>query len=114
MLEEGIVEPWLPLVLPPDPYVMVVMSRIRDGAENEVRKDFTPSERVAILEALETNTHGGNRLSEQEQNIALGCDDAAKRAGFGNRETARQAKRVVEDGVLELVGSSAEFGSWSG
>ncbi len=67
-------------------------------AENEVRKDFTPSERVAILEALETNTHGGDRRSDQEQNIAVDRDDAAKAAGFGNRETARQAKKVVESG----------------
>ncbi len=111
MLEEGIVEPWLPLEMPSDSYVMVVMSRIRNGAANEVRKNFTPSERVAILEAIETRGRG--RPASNSQNIA-NCDEAPKRAGFGNRETARQAKRVVEDGVLELVGSSAEFGSWSG
>ena len=79
-------------------------------AENEVRKDFTPSERVAILEAIEAsigNRQGQRTDLEPLQNIAEVAqetrDAAAKRAGFGNRETARQAKKVVEDGVLELV-----------
>ena len=68
-------------------------------AENEVRKDFTPSERVAILGAIETKPEEDQVNS---QNIAS-SDEAAKAAGLGNRENARQAKNVVEDGVLELV-----------
>jgi hypothetical protein len=34
-------------------------------AENEIRKDFTPSERVAIVEAMRTLHRGGDRVSEQ-------------------------------------------------
>jgi len=87
------------------PVRAVALNEIVAGeyAENEVRKDFTPSERVAILEALSTYSHGGDRRSNQEQNIALDRDEAAKRAGFGNRETARQAMSVVEGGASELV-----------
>jgi hypothetical protein len=49
-------------------------------AENEIRKDFTASERVAILETINTQSHGGNRKTDQEQNIAV--DKAAKKAGL--------------------------------
>lgn len=62
--------------------------------ENEVRKDFTPSERVAIMAAM-LPPHGGDRKSDQKQNFAFDRDEAAKKAGFGNYETARQAKTVV-------------------
>jgi ParB-like chromosome segregation protein Spo0J len=71
--------------------------------ENELRKDFTPSERVAILATIERNKHGGDRKSDQEQNIAVDANTAAKLAGFGNKETARQARLVVDQGVEELV-----------
>ena len=87
------------------PVWAVALNEIVAGeyAENEVRKDSTPSERVEILEALTTYSHGGDRRSNQGQNIALDREEAAQRAGFGNRETARQAMTVVEGGASEIV-----------
>lgn len=64
-----------------------------------IRKDFTPSERVAILQTIERKPEGNQFNS---QNLASSAT-AAKLAGFGNRETARQATRVVERGTSELV-----------
>ena len=60
-------------------------------AENNVRKDFTPSERVAIAETIkaEIEKHQGAR-TDLGQHIGRSerVDDvAARRAGFGNRET---------------------------
>lgn len=80
-------------------------------AENEVRKDFTDSERVAIGRAIEESLAGRvGRPSKEEivQNFAQlksekSRDIAAQRAGFGNGETYRQAKNVVDNGVPELV-----------
>ena len=72
-------------------------------AENEVRKDFTLSERVAILKTLDRHAHGGDRGSDQEQTVALDAREAATRAGLGNRETARQATLVVDKGTPALV-----------
>jgi hypothetical protein len=65
-------------------------------AENEVRKDFTPSERVAIARAIERqvgNRRGQRTDTERVQQIAQvdpGTKTravAAARAGFGNHET---------------------------
>jgi ParB/RepB/Spo0J family partition protein len=59
--------------------------------ENEVRKDFTPSERVAIARAIERQI--GNRRGQRVQKVAQvepgrkTRDAAAERAGFGNHET---------------------------
>lgn len=80
--------------------------------ENEVRKDFTPSERVAIAEAVKAEL--GNRQGQRTdkglvQNVAQVQPGTktrqitAKKAGFGNAETYRQAKAVTETGVPELV-----------
>jgi ParB-like chromosome segregation protein Spo0J len=75
--------------------------------ENEVRKDFTPSERVAIAKAVERQI--GNRRGQRVQKIAQvesgqkTRDAAAKRAGFGNHETYRQAAKVVESGTPPLI-----------
>jgi len=69
-------------------------------AENEVRKDFTVSERVAILEAIDKKPVGGD--FDQWQNFAT-ANNAAKQAGLGNKETARQAKAVVSEGAPELI-----------
>lgn len=80
-------------------------------AENEFRKDFTPSERVAIGEAIEAEL--GNRqgkrtdleLRENFPEVSEGRnrDIAAKASGFGNGKTYEQAKKVVEQGAPELV-----------
>ena len=66
--------------------------------ENEVRKDFTPSERVAIDKAIERqvgNRRGQRTDRQRVQKIAQvepgrkTRDAAADRAGFGNHETYR-------------------------
>ncbi len=88
-------------------------------AENELRKDFTPSERVSIGQAIEEylGNRQGQRTDKEDnetrdqlrQNfaeVAAGKrteDIAAERAGFGNRETYRQAKAVVHNGAPQLV-----------
>lgn len=69
--------------------------------ENEVRKAFTPSERVAILSAI-SPPNGGDRVSEQRQNFVFDKHEAASKAGFGNYETARQARAVVQSGTPAL------------
>ena len=67
--------------------------------ENEIRKDFTPSERVAIERTInaEIERRQGAR-TDLGQNLGRSrvADASAKLAGFGNRETARQARAVVE------------------
>ena len=78
-------------------------------AENEFRKDFTNSERVAIGEAIEGELQGRNhRPSESPENIPElpkgdTRDLAAKAAGFGNGKTYEQAKRVTNEAAPELV-----------
>lgn len=84
-------------------------------AENELRKDFTPSERVEIGRALEGELQG-RQLANLKQNatevenfppretpVGKTRDLAAKAAGFGNGKTYEQAKAVVDSGVPELV-----------
>lgn len=81
-------------------------------AENEVRKDFTPSERVAIAKAIELqigNRRGQRTDTKRVQQIAhvpTGTKtrgEAAARAGFGNHETYRQAAKVVQYGTTKLI-----------
>ena len=81
-------------------------------AENELRKNFTPSERVAIAQALEAeigDRQGERTDLEPQENfpeVESGVQTrefAAERAGFGNYRTYEQAKRVVEQGVDEVI-----------
>jgi DNA modification methylase len=81
-------------------------------AENEVRKDFTPSERVAIAKAIERqigNRRGQRTDKQRVQKIAQvdpgekTRDKAAEKAGFGNHETYRQAAKVVTNGTPTLI-----------
>ena len=81
-------------------------------AENEVRKDFTPSERVAIAKAIERqvgNRQGQRTDKQRVQKIAQvdpgkrTRETAAEKAGFGNHETYRQAAKVVENGTPKLI-----------
>ncbi len=76
-------------------------------AENEIRKNFTPSERVAIGKAMEAR-FGERRGRQNPRNCAeLKGDDtreiAAKRAGFSSKDTYERAKKVVDAGAPELV-----------
>lgn len=83
-------------------------------AENEVRKDFTASERIAIGKAMEEalgERRGGDTSTGEQRNKENfpECkgkqtrDIAAEKAGFGNGKTYQQAKKVVDDGAAELV-----------
>ena len=81
-------------------------------AENEVRKDFTPSERVAIAKAIEKQV--GNRQGQRTDKQLVGKipqvgagkktrEVAAEKAGFGNDKTYRQASKVVQNGTARLI-----------
>lgn len=79
-------------------------------AENEFRKDFTHSERVAIGEAIEQELEGrvGRPAAETKENFpelpqGQTRDLAAKAAGFGNGKTYEQAKKVTNEAAPELV-----------
>jgi hypothetical protein len=70
--------------------------------ENEVRANYTPSERVAIERAVaaEIEKRQGQRSDLQQDFVESDpnrvANESARLAGFGNRETARQARAVVE------------------
>ena len=75
-------------------------------APNLLQKAYTVSERVAIVEALRSFRHGGDRRSDQVRNgelETLTIDDAAKRAGLGGKDSYYRAKTVLKDGVPELI-----------
>ena len=62
--------------------------------ENEIRKDFTPSERVDIAKAIEKQLPERRGKSQLIVTLNGRTDDiAAKKSGFGNRQTYRQAKK---------------------
>lgn len=85
--------------------------------ENEVRKDFTPSERVAIAREIEARL-GDRRGRRTDKELVHDCaqvpnapapkrgqktrDVASKAAGFKNRETYRRAAKVVDKGSPKL------------
>src|SRR5208337_4972909 len=53
--------------------------------ENMMRKDFAPSEQVAIIDTLRGYAHGGDRKSDQGRNCDLDrltTKEAAGRVGF--------------------------------
>ena len=80
-------------------------------AENEIRKDFTPSERVAIAKAIEKQV--GKRQGQRTDKLRGKIPEvvpgkrtretAANKAGFGNDKTYRQAAKVVENGTARLI-----------
>ena len=96
------------------PCAVVDVDRIVDGeyAENEVRKDFTTSERVAIAETL--NEKIGNRQGQRtDKELMDNCPEVpagtttreivAEKAGFDNYKEYERAKHVVDKGTPELV-----------
>jgi N6-adenosine-specific RNA methylase IME4 len=96
------------------PARIVQVSSIMVGEyhENEIRKDFTTSERVAIgreIEKLLGNRQGQRMDLEPPQHIGEvskgeeTAEIAARKAGFGNPETYRLAKKTIQQGVPELV-----------
>jgi ParB-like chromosome segregation protein Spo0J len=82
-------------------------------AENEIRKDFTPSERVAIGKAIEAEI-GSRRGQRTDQQLVGNCSQvatgvktreiAAAKAGFDSPRTYERAKKVVEKAVDEVLG----------
>lgn len=75
-------------------------------AENTMQKAFAPSEMVAIVDALRTFRHGGDRRSKQAHRSdvnKLTLDKAAKLGGLGGKDTYNRAKAVVEKGIPELI-----------
>lgn len=105
----------------PARFVHVLSLLLAEHAENEIRKDFTPSERVAIGRMIEAEI--GNRrgqrtdLKSADQGELLAgeprhhgdevtgrTDDvAALKAGFESRRSYRDAKAVVEHAEPELI-----------
>lgn len=91
--------------------------------ENEMRKEFSSSERVAIGKALEERvgerrgqpesivvnlpqySEGSIRQNFDEYSGQRTRDVAAKQAGFGSGKTYDYAKKVVEQGTPELIES---------
>ncbi len=81
-------------------------------AENEIRKDFTPSERVAIGKAIEAEI-GSRQGQRTDQELVGNCPQvatgvktreiAAAKAGFDSPRTYERAKKVVEKAVDEVL-----------
>jgi hypothetical protein len=74
-----------------------------------MRKQFTPSERTAITDAIMADMPERRGRPEKSPAIAgnkpkgESVDIAAKQAGFKSAESYERAKTVVERGVPELV-----------
>lgn len=78
-------------------------------AENEVRKDFTPSERVAIAEALRLHI-GERRGRPGREKVANGPHFSgttrglmAEKAGFSSGKEYERAKSVVARGAPNVI-----------
>lgn len=89
-----------------DVRIVYVSSIVAGEYAESIRKEFTPSERVAIAEALRSAIPE-RRGKDNPQNVAElkgeeSRDIAADKAGFSNHETYRQAKAVVEHATPEI------------
>ena len=75
---------------------VVDLTSILNGeyAENVDRKDFTPSERVAIMDTIERKRRGGLQSADLPNEAT-----ASKLSGFPSQRTANNARRVVKNGV---------------
>lgn len=77
--------------------------------ENEIRKQFTVTERLAIAQRIAERMGGrqGQRtdLDANAAKLETGktADIAARQSGFGSAETMARAQRAVEYGTPELV-----------
>ena len=84
-------------------------------AENLMRKQYNVSERVAIVEAMRSFKHGGDRRSKQARicdDETVTVDQAAKLAGLGGKDGYARARTIIEKGVPELV-QAMEQGKFS-
>ncbi len=98
------------------PAVIVHVTSMVAGeyAENEVRKDFTKMERVAIGETMEAEMgeRRGNPDLKPDEPITDNCpelqkgqetrDIVAKKVGFGSGKEYERAKKVASKGSAEL------------
>lgn len=74
-------------------------------AENELRKQYTPSERYAIVEMLRGFDHGGDRKSDHDSGSKrdpLTTEKAAELLGLSRDEFFR-IQKVVQKGSPELI-----------
>ena len=77
--------------------------------ENDMRKEFTVTERLAIAQKIAETLEGRNHRPEKSGNISLLLeagqtrDLAAKAAGIGSGKTLEAAQKVVKQGVPKLV-----------
>jgi ParB-like chromosome segregation protein Spo0J len=84
--------------------------------ENEIRKEFTASERVALAAALESEEKRlakermlAGKAAEPCGQLATGFDTGksrdfiANKVGFGSAGSYRRAKRAVENSIPEVV-----------
>ena len=77
--------------------------------ENEIRKSFTVTERLAIAQRIAERLQGRNKRPEKHGNISTLADQgatrdiAAAKAGLGSGKTLEAAQKVVEHGAPELV-----------
>jgi ParB family chromosome partitioning protein len=79
-----------------------------EWSENEVRKDFTVEERVAIADTIKLEL--GNRQGERtdlesgdSKSAGPTSELAARRAGFGSAGSYRRAKTVVNKGARNVI-----------
>lgn len=76
-------------------------------AENEIRKDFTLSERDAIRRAVQTQIPERRGWQNPDNCPELKGEEtrqiAARKAGFSNYKAAERVAKVVDQGAAELV-----------
>ena len=72
--------------------------------ENIVRKQYTPSELVAIVDSIHGFGHGGDRRSDQagKSKLELTLKEACERVGWSDG-TYRRAKAAVDNCIEEVV-----------
>lgn len=102
------------------PAVIVDLESIVKGeyAENEIRKDFTLSERDSIRRAIDTEEKekakerqrehgrtapGKKSLPQKSAGVKESRTASAKRVGLGSHDTASKVAKVVDKGTPELV-----------
>lgn len=73
------------------------------GAANELRKSFTETERLAILESIERLPNGRPSRSPENPTDRDTFSNAVKLAGFSSDTAARRVALVSKRGVPELV-----------
>lgn len=73
--------------------------------ENELRENFTVSERVAIADAIEQEMVKQKTHADLPPSHRCGkrMDEAAKKAGLGNKQTYHDARKVVAEAEPEIV-----------